>query len=182
MGFSIGRFLGNLAGSVVSQIPIIGPLIGAASAGFTGPRGPAAPFPVPTGTAGSQRGPTVLTGGSGPGTLVGGSAVVTMARGAIGFIAGLLARASATLGKRITRSGVLSLSREVGLVTAATALGLTAVEIAQIIASKPRRRRRGITASQISTTKATLRRIQSLDRAIAKACPPPAHRRAAVRK
>lgn len=178
MGFSIGRLLGAVA-------PIIGGIFGgpvgaaigtSVATAFIGPRGPASPFPVPTGTVGSQRGPT------GSDVLVGGSAVLTMARGAVGFIARLLARASATIGKRITRAGVLSLSREVGLVAAATALGLTAVEVAQIIATKPRRRRRGITASQISTTKSTLRRIQSLDRAIAKACPPPAHRRAAIRK
>jgi len=182
MGFSIGNLIGAVApilGGIFGGAPgaALGSVIGKVAdprRAFTQPTG----FLPQSGPRGSQTGPT----GSGPGVLVGGSAVLTMARGVVGFIAGLLARASATLGKRITRAGVLSLSREVGLVTAATALGLTAVEVAQIIASKPRRRRRGITASQISTTKATLRRIQSLDRAIAKACPPPAHRRAAVRK
>ena len=172
MGFSIGRFLGNLAGSVVSQIPFVGPLIGAASAGFS-----------PNGRGGSSVGPTVISGDGGfdvqrrrVGT------IAPMIRAAGGFIAGLLGRASATIGKRMTRNGVVSLSREVGIAAAATALGLTAVEIAQIIASKPTRRRRGITASQIATTKATMRRVNSLNTAIAKACPPPAARRAAIRR
>ena len=173
MGFSIGRFLGNLAGSVASSIPVIGPIISAASAGFVSPARPQGP---------SQVGPTVIRGGSGVSTLPGMGGVVPMVIRGASLIAGLLARASAAIGKRITRAGVIALSRDVGIITAASALSLTAVEVAQIIASKPRRRRRGITASQIATTKATMRRVNSLNRAIAKACPPAAARRAALRK
>ena len=147
MGFSIGRFLGSLASTVVGSIPIIGPLIGAVAGGFSTP--PPGPYP-----GGSQVGPTVFT----PAQAM--STVPALVRGAGTLLRSLLARASATLGKRITRSGVLSLVREVGIVAAATALGLTAVEVAQIIASKP-----------------TMRRIHSLTTAIAKVCPPAVRRR-----
>jgi len=173
MGFSIGGFLSSLAGSALSSIPIVGPLIGAAASGF-GPNGMSrvqpALFPAPR--VPSQAGPTVVQAG----------AVIPLLRGARTLIASLLGRASAAIGKRISRAGVLSLVREVGITAAATALALTTVEIAQIIAAKPTRRRRGITASQIATTKATMRRLDSLNRAIAKACPPAAARRALIRR
>lgn len=172
MGFSIGSFLSSLAGSVVSAIPIVGPLIGAAASGFAGPtRAQPVVFAPPSRPTGSQVGPTVVSA----------SMIVPLARGAGRLIASLLARASATLGKRISRAGVLSLTREVGIVAAATALGLTAVEVAQIIAAKPTRRRRGITASQLTTTKATIRRIDSINQAIARICPPARRRRAPSR-
>jgi len=180
MGFSITRFLTGLAGSAVSAIPIIGPLLTATASGFGSPRQtsfPTTTFPARTS---SQVGPTIL-GGGGPRTLPGAGGVLSLAMGAGRLIASLLARASATLGKRITRAGVLSLTREVGIVAAATALGLTAVEIAQIIASKPKRRRRGITAAQLTTTKATIRRMDSINRAIAQVCPPAARRRSRSR-
>lgn len=177
MGFSIGGFLGSLAGSVASSLPIIGPVIGAVASGFGAVPGAAAPpvrqisFIPPPRPGGSSVGPTAASAMMLP-------AVV---RGARGLVAGLLTRASAAIGKRVTRASVLSLVREVGITAAATALALTAVEVAQIIASRPTRRRRGITASQIATTKATMRRLDSLNRAIAGACPPPRRRRAPSR-
>jgi len=120
---------------------------------------------------GSQAGPTVAQAGT---------ALIPFVAGARGIIAALLGRASATIGTRISAARVLSLVRDLGLAAAAAALGLTAVEVAQIIAAKPRRRRRGITASQLATTKATIRRVTSINRAIAEVCPP-ARRRAAPR-
>lgn len=175
MGFSIGSFLSSL-GSVAA--PIIGGLVGgptgfalgsAVSAGFAPSRGPTPASFVPIPRPGSSVGPTVASA----------SIIIPLARGAGRLISSLLARASATLGRRISRAGVLSLTREVGIAAAATALGLTAIEIAQIIAAKPTRRRRGITASQLTTTKATIRRIDSINRSIAAVCPPAARRRRA---
>ncbi len=183
MGFSIGKFLGAIApvvGAVFGGAPgaALGTAVGAAilgppkiaPAGFVAPAQQISFVPAPR-PGGSSVGPTAASA----------SILLPLARGAGRLISSLLARASATLGKRINRAGVLSLTREVGIVAAATALGLTAVEVAQIIAAKPTRRRRGITASQITTTKATMRRLDSLNRAIASACPPPRRRRAPSR-
>jgi len=181
MSFSIGGFLSAL-GSIAA--PIIGGIVGgpagfalgsAVSAGFGAPSSSVGPTVLTL--RGPPRGRPVTTGGGGATTLPGAGGVLSLALGAGRLIASLLARASATLGKRINRAGVLSLTREVGIVAAATALGLTAVEIAQIIASKPRRRRRGITAAQLTTTKATIRRMDSINRAIAQVCPPASRRR-----
>jgi len=180
MGFSIGSLIGAVApilGGVFGGP--VGAALGTAVGGILAPS-PSAPSAF-VGTTSSSVGPTI-TGGSGSTTLVGSAGLVPLGLRAGSFIAGLLSRASAAIGKRITRQGVVALSRDVGITTAASALALSAVEVAQIIASKPRRRRRGITASQISTTKGTLRRLDSLNRAISKACPPPARRRAAIRR
>lgn len=182
MGFSIGGFLGSIASSIVSQIPIIGPAIGQ----IISPSRPPAPTgrqlilqqPLPTPQQfqpiafrpgpfpfGSQAGPTVFQPAA-------AGALVPFVAGARGIIAALLGRASATIGTRISAARVLSLVRDLGIAAAAAALGLTALEVAQIIAAKPKRRRRGITASQLATTKATIRRVHSINDAIASVCPP----------
>lgn len=180
MGFSIGRFLGSIARTVVSAaVPIIGPAISSAferptraqqifqppmRAPLPAPSPLLLPVGLPAGAFrfGSQIGPTVQRAG----------ALVPFVAGARGLIAVLLGRASASIGSRITSARVLSLVRDLGLAAAAAALGLTAIEVAQILAAKPKRRRRGITASQLATTKATIRRVHSINDAIASVCPP----------
>lgn len=179
MSFSIGRFLGSIAESVVGAIPFIGPPIAEAifdsgpqrrqtfaqqqAAQLQAPLRLPVGFPAGSFGFGSQVGPTVQPAGT---------ALIPFVAGARGLIAALLGRASASVGARITSARVLSLVRDLGLAAAAAALGLTAIEVAQIIAAKPRRRRRGITASQLSTTKATIRRVHSINDAIASVCPP----------
>ena len=73
--------------------------------------------------------------------------------GVRGFIAALLARASGAIGKRMSARSVRALINSLGLTAAAAALGLSVEEAAQIFAAAPKRRRRGITARDISTTK-----------------------------
>jgi hypothetical protein len=169
MGFSIGRFLGSIArvaapilGAVVGGPAgaLIGTAIGGGiSAGF-GPNGvsQAGPSPLLSTVAfpriPSLPGPTVQPAGVALAPLVAG--------GAAALIRSLLARASAFLGRQVSASRVLALVREVGIVAAAAALGLTAIEVAQILAVQPRRRRRGISASNIRTTKRVLRTVHSI--------------------
>lgn len=105
---------------------------------------------------------------------------VTRRRAAFGAVVPLGLAAGRLAVSAATRAKALLLSRELGIAAAATALGLSAIEVAEIITSKRRRRRRGITAAQIATTKATIRRIDSLNRQIASVCPPPARRRRSV--
>jgi len=72
-----------------------------------------------------------------------------------------------------------TLIRELGIVGAATVLGISALELAEAFVSQRPRRRRGITAAAIRTTKATIRRIDSLNRQISAVCPPATRRRRA---
>jgi len=151
-GFSIGGFLGSLATSVLGAIPIIGPAI--------------------TAGLGSAPGPTTLFQQQPSFPQVGTFGTRMIPR----IVAGVGAAA-----RRIDRRKAVLLAKELGITAAAVALGITALELAELLVSAPRRRRRGITASQISTTKATIRRIDSLNRAIAQVCPPARRRRAPSR-
>lgn len=184
MGFSIGGFLGSLATTAISRLlspdgrrrgrgsisrPPPPPQVFQPPAVSAVPqflRQEAAFQPIvfrPPDFVGSQAGPTVTQAGG---------VLVPFVAGARGLLAALLGRASVNLGSRISSARVLSLVRDLGLAAAAAALGLTAIEVAQIIAAKPKRRRRGITASQLATTKATIRRVHSINDAIASVCPP----------
>jgi len=130
MAFSIGGLLGGIA----SVLPGISSIIGA----FRKPRRPRAP---------SQAGPTVRRDFQ---RAAFGVPAIPIVRG---LIATLLARATAAVGKRMSARSVRALINSLGLTAAAAALGLSIEEAAQIFAAAPRRRRRGITARDISTTK-----------------------------
>lgn len=75
-------------------------------------------------------------------------------------------------GKRFNRKAVVATAKRLGLEATAVALGLTVVEVAQMIAEDAAtpRRRRGITASQIKTTRDTIRRIKSVAKAAGFTC------------
>lgn len=135
MAFSIGGLLSGIA-SVIPGVSQIASLL------FP----PSKPKPRV-----SQRGPTAFPP---PGTILRPAAFTPLAvAGVRGLIATLLGRASAAIGKRMSARSVVALINSLGLTAAAAALGLSVEEAAQIFASKPRRRRRGITARDISTTK-----------------------------
>ena len=88
--------------------------------------------------------------------------VGALALSARGLIQNLLRRASENIGKRITRKNAISLIKRVGIDAAALALGLTVLEMAQIVASEPSRRMRGISGGDIKRTRRTLRKINNL--------------------
>ncbi len=177
MGFSIGRFLGSIAQVAA---PILGAVIGGPAGALLG-TAVAGGISAGFGPTASQVGPVPLLSSvafpripslPGPTVTPTGAIVPFIAGGAGALIRALLARASAFIGNRVSRDRVLSLVRDLGLAATAAALGLSVVEVAQIIAARPRRRRRGITASQLATTKATIRRVHSINDAIASVCPP----------
>jgi len=126
MAFSIGGLLGGIA-SVLPGISSIARII----------------FPPKAPRRRSQAGPTVRQAAF-------GVPAVPIARGLIGT---LLGRATAAVGKRMSARSVVALIKSLGLTAAAAALGLSLEEAAQIFAAAPKRRRRGITARDISTTK-----------------------------
>lgn len=78
------------------------------------------------------------------------------------MIRNILARASATIGKRITRKNAVALVKRIGLEAAALALGISILEMAQVVASAPTRRARGISGGDMKRTRRTLRKINSL--------------------
>ena len=131
MAFSIGGLLGGIA----SVLPGISSIIGAF-------RKPSRRRPRV-----SQAGPTVRQQFQ---RAAFGVPAVPIVRG---VIAALLARATSAIGKRMSARSVRALINSLGLTAAAAALGLSIEEAAQIFAAAPRRRRRGITARDISTTK-----------------------------
>ena len=88
--------------------------------------------------------------------------VGALALSARGLIQNLLRRASENIGKRITRKNAIALIKRVGIDAAALALGLTVLEMAQIVASEPSRRMRGISGGDIKRTRRTLRKINNL--------------------
>lgn len=97
-----------------------------------------------------------------PGATPTAAGVGAMARGAAAGVRMILAKASAWLGRRVTRKNVVALTKRIGIEATAVALGLTIFEVATVIATTPARRARGISAGDVKRTKRTLRKLSSL--------------------
>ena len=95
-----------------------------------------------------------MPGGLGPAMAVGGG----LAAGRT-VLAAIKARVAGVLGKNLSIRRIVAIIKRLGPTVAATALGLSAVEIAQLLAASPSRRARGISASNIRTTKRTIKKI-----------------------
>ena len=131
MAFSIGALLGGIATAVIPSL-VERVIFGKRARPKTSQVGPTVRLPPAVRRAGFA------------------APAVPIVRGLIGA---LLARASSAIGKRMSARTVRSLISSLGLTAAAAALGLSVEEAAQIFAAAPKRRRRGITARDISTTK-----------------------------
>ena len=82
--------------------------------------------------------------------------------------------------RKITPQKAAVLAKKVGMEAAAAALGISIVELAQMVMeddAKKRRRRQGISSSEVRITKRTMSKLKSINRAISTSCPP--RRRAA---
>lgn len=76
-------------------------------------------------------------------------------------------------GRRVSRKQAVQLARRVGLDAAAAALGIGAVELATAVLDEEirhGRRGRGVTASQLKTTRRTMRTVMGMARTIRSAC------------
>lgn len=155
---------------------------GGSLSAFVGPPAPPAPAPAPVSFGGFAQQvltdvgipylqQTLLPGGPTAGAAVMPTPTATpTATPAMGpAIAGvattvrmILAKASAWIGKRVTRSSLMSAVKKIGLEATAVALGLTVFEVATVVASAPTRRARGISAGDVKRTKRTLRKLSSL--------------------
>ena len=64
-------------------------------------------------------------------------------------------------GQKINKKGMVKMAKEVGLTAAATALGLSVAQLAQVVVdeSTKTRRGKGVTAAQLRVTRSTTRRV-----------------------
>ena len=106
-----------------------------------------------------------------------------IARGGGSIARGILLKASSYLGRRVTAKQAVALARRVGVEAAAVALGISAVELLQLVATSTMvtRRRRGITGRQIANARSTIRRMTSFMTRVQEACAP-AMRRSSSRR
>jgi len=79
-------------------------------------------------------------------------------------------------GTRITPAKAKALAARVGMDAAAAALGISIVELAQMIMSDSesarRRTNRGISGANLRTTRRTMQKLHTINKYIAGACPP----------
>jgi len=134
-------------------------------------------YDFPTVSPGSGDGGMQPTAARVPQVLGMGRRLLTSARGIVSTMTGKII--GVMRGTQLFRSRqVARLAREVGIPAAATALGITAVEVAQIIASdivsKTRRRARGISARDIRSARRTISKMNSFQKLIQ--CAPGARR------
>lgn len=171
MGFSIG--------SILSAIGAVGQIAGAVSGAVGGSRANPRDFKGPGPGGHFHLDPTTVPhmhpGGAFGSFIAGSPAARFAATPTFPRVGTFGTRALVTM-SAAGASRAMLLARELGVVAAAALLGMTSVQLADLIVRKRRRRRRGITAAQIRITKATMRRLDSLNTAIAKACPTPRRR------
>lgn len=123
-------------------------------------------------------GRAMVPGGGGTRAIVGAARA-----GGGGMVAkdGVIRGIVALGGKYLTNRKVVALAKRIGLEAAAAALGISVLNIAQMIAtdaSRPTRRRRGITWRELNTTRRTMRRLASMSCYVSKA---PTRRKASCR-
>ncbi len=186
MGFSIGRFLGSIAGPLVAGgataagFPGLGLVLGGGIAeGFNEPARAATigrqtqPGPIfPTFDRQFQGGPTFLPTQVGPQAGLGISPIIR-GIGAIGTGVGIsqffgngngkktqlqliLAKARAATGGPVTRNKIIDAAKVCGLETAASTFGLTVNDVCMVVVKGRTRRRRGVSAADIRRTKRTI--------------------------
>jgi hypothetical protein len=98
-----------------------------------------------------------------------GGAVAGIVRTAAGKMRGVFTSA----GRFVSSRKAVELAKKVGIDTAAVALGIGTVELAQMLlddAGSKHKRGRGVTAAQMRTTRRTMTKIESMHRKIAGYC------------
>lgn len=105
-----------------------------------------------------------------------GRALPSMFGGAVvGAIGGAVVRGGrmiATAIGNISRKRVVAIAKTLGIQAAATALGIGAVEVAQMVLDEQGHKRRGggVTGAQLRTTRKTMRKVMGMARTIRSAC------------
>lgn len=105
----------------------------------------------------------------GAGMLTAGSAAVGVLRSVGGKILGVMLPS----GVKVSRKAVVSLAKTMGIQGAATALGIGAVELAEMVMQESGGRRgrgRGVSAAQLRTTRRTMRTVERMHKQILGYC------------
>jgi hypothetical protein len=191
MGFSLSKVLGSVAkfapvvGAVFPSTRTVTSALSTLSAPFVPPPAPAPTFMptngspwLPTITIGGPQGAGMAANGGGATPAMGAVGGAVVAAG--GIIARVLRAASAAVGRRVTRSALVTAIKRFGPGAISVALGIAASDLVEFFIAtggKERvRRARGITGPQLRTTTATLRRLDSVNDRVRKFCRPYAPR------
>lgn len=183
MPFNLGGFLTNAAGILTGQGILVGPQAQVQDMRVTSrPPATVPTYSLPT----APQFENILRGTNFPGTVgfgstntgVGGSPLPStdfFDFGDPGVPSGgtaaqkrtfLLKIASANVGSRVTARDVVQMAKKVGIAKTQQLLGLEEQAVCFIIVNVPKRRRRGITARDISRTKAFANRLASANAAV----------------
>lgn len=157
MGFSIGSFLGRIAGPVIGALtgsPALGAIIGGGiSAGFA-PRPQPASFRLP-----GIAGPTVRRAG-----FVGPvSRAIGLGALAVGTLAEILFRSRENTGRPASRKKIILSARVCGIALTAETFGISEADVCTVIVSGGRRRGRGISAADLRRTRSTIRKVHNIE-------------------
>lgn len=194
MGFNIGSFLGSIAPAIGSLFGPIGAVLGtgvgaalARPAPSQGPRVAPSISAVQRSLGGVGVGTSGFRGISasfGPGTVPQvsrdreaqlrlpiprpGFPLGPIIGGAIGgALVDILNEARQNTGRPVSARKIRDAARFCGLETAASMFGLTTEQVCQVIIAK-RRRRRGISASDLRRTRSTIRKINTMRKSLKK--------------
>lgn len=161
-GASVGGPFGAIAGAGVGfAAPAV--LQSAAPTGQTTQTSPLALSPPRAFVSGAGLGGRFLPGFTPALARVPRGALPTLFRGGRGGTLGLLLdQASQATGRRVTARMVVEAARVCGIPTAAATFGLSETQICTIIVTRRRRRARGISAADLRRTRATIRKVTSL--------------------
>ena len=140
------------------------------------------------GRGGTQGAPVIQAGFVGPavraiGGVVGGGAV---GAGLTSLLGGngngtALQRIKADAGRSITRAQVIRMARVCGLDVTARTLNSSVENICEVVAKGMPRRGRGISSRDMSRTRSTLSKLNTMQRSLSSLCPP-SRRRSPRRK
>lgn len=111
--------------------------------------------------------------------LIPGAGIVAGAAGVVRSVGGKILRVIMPGGRAVSRKRAVELAKRVGIDAAAVALGITAVDMAQMVLddTSTKRRGRSITSAQLRTTRSTMRRVRAMHRQIVGYCGTAGYRR-----
>jgi len=180
MAFSIGRFLGGLAGTaagILTGQPSIA-LAGVSSAigAFNGgsSRGPTQPAP-------QRRALPALVSAAQPQfprtALFGSGVAAPAARQQFGLpavvsdasnVADILRRMRENTGAVVSSRKISDMVKHCGFAMTAESFGVSEIEVCMVVVHKRRRRSRGITAAALRTTRSTIRKVETIHKSLHK--------------
>lgn len=164
---------------VLGAIPAIAGAVGGLVSIF---KGKSKPAPVPVVQTRSQVGPSAFGGDPRfqtavfrqggatrtPGTRIAAGRVPALIGGAVGIsvIGEILQLSREVTGRPVSAKKIRDAAKHCGIEIAANLFGISELQVCEVIISRPRRRR-GISAADLRRTRATLRKVHTINHMIA---------------